>query len=191
MKTKAVFKILREHLEPVLTPLKFGPLKDSTGQNLAWSRPAGGRKHETVWCQIDKWPWDQWIGSKFTVEFQHAGTRDIGAMRGKRARIGDLLNAREKREISEYQNRVIARCRVPSPAEFRASYAMDVSEDDPALAVYREACTPVKYSGRKHYDIWLRIMDADDIVLWGEYLARWIPGALTRFAALQGEEYLW
>ena len=62
MKTRAVFRILSGKVKPALLPLGFSPLKDPTGQVSAWTRSLAKKSYQTVWCQIDKNPWDLWIG---------------------------------------------------------------------------------------------------------------------------------
>ncbi len=58
MKTREVFRVLRQHVEPPLVDLGFEPFKDPSGLFLVWTRPRKGRKFETVACQADKWGWD-------------------------------------------------------------------------------------------------------------------------------------
>lgn len=63
-----------------------------------------------------------------------------------------------------------------------------VTEGDILLAHYPEMCRPVKYTQGRYHDIWLRVFDAEDVALWGEFLSCWLPGALERFARLNPED---
>jgi hypothetical protein len=192
MKPREVFRTLRQKLEAVLLPLGFSRSKDPAGQILAWTRPMGNKKYEAVCCQVDKWPWDPWIGSKFVVEFQHARGKEVGAINGaKRARLADLLTTGERREVEDRQNRIIAKFRVPSAAEYSKFMGFPVVDADLFLDEYREECRPVKYGKRRNEDIWLRILDEEDVQAWADFLASWLPGALERFAALKGEHFQW
>jgi hypothetical protein len=192
MKSREVFRILSGKIEPVLTPLGFTRLKDPTGQIVGWTRPLTKSKNETVWCQLDKSPWHPWIGSRFVVELQQARAKAAGAINGaKRARLADLLTAEERREVQARQNRVVKKFRVPSGDEYSEFMGFPVADPEPFLDEYREACRPVAYGGGRQQDIWLRVLDADDVTAWGEFLAGWLPGALGRFAALRGAEYGW
>ena len=192
MKTREVFQILSDELEPVLLPLGFSRIKDPAGQVIAWTRPLATKKYETVWCQIHKYPWDPWIGSKFLVEVQQARSKDAGAINGaKRARLADLLTKEERREVQTRQNRVIKKFRVPSGQEYCSIMGFAVADPDLFLDKYREACRPVKYGTNRHEDIWLRAFDAADITAWGEFLAGWFPGALGSSQALKGDEFKW
>lgn len=192
MKTREVFRILSGSLEPALLPLGFSRLKDATGQTLAWTRTCAGRKHETVWCQMDKNAWDPWIGSKFVVEFQQARHKEPGAINGsKRARLADLLTEGERRAVQARQNRVIKKFRVPSATDYSRFMGFPVGNPDLFLEEYRQACRPVKYKDGRHDDIWLLVCNAADVTAWSEFLAGWLAGALERFAKLKGEEYQW
>jgi hypothetical protein len=189
MKTREVFRIVRRYLDCPLTELGFSTLAH-TGAVLPWSRRLDERQHETVWCQIDKWPWDPWLGSKFTVEFQCADTPDAGAAgNAKRARLGDLLDANARKAVQDLQNAVIAKLRVPTHEEYNGH--MGFAADEFALAAYRDACQPVSYTRGRVGDLWLRIFDAEDVDLWGAFLAEWIPQGLTVFEMLEGDESAW
>src|SRR5262245_32191609 len=157
MKTREVWRILSCKLEPTLVSLGFSRLKDQAGC-LVWTRPLGNKRHETLWCQMDKWQWDPWIGSQFVVELQHSRQKEAGAMRGKRARLGDLLTRDERRTVQLRQNRVIKKFRVPSQKEYNRAMGFPASLDAGIfLDEHREACRPVRYKGGEHVDIWLRV----------------------------------
>src|SRR5437660_3634840 len=123
MKTREVFRILREHVGPPLLDIGFAPFKDdSSGLFLVWTRPikGKGRRYETVACQANKWPWDPWVGSTFTLHMTRSSQRGNTALCKEYATLFELLTADEKREMQARQNAVIARCRVPTEAEYNA-----------------------------------------------------------------------
>ena len=179
MKTRDVFRILREVVEPSILPARFSVFKDCTGGFLIWTRPVGRGKYETISCQMDKWPWDPWTGSRFRVSMNRSSRRGNVALCKDQADMADLLTGEERREVQTLQNRVIVKCREPSKEEyndfmgFAAYNALTVRE-------YREKCAPVEYSDARHFDLWLRIVDADDVREWGRYLAAWLPKVLDR-----------
>src|SRR5262249_42859964 len=113
MKTREVFKILRERIESPLLDLDFEPFKDPSGLFLIWTRRRKGRKFETVACQADKWEWDPWRGSKFGVLMTRSRQRGNVALCKEFATMWDLLSADDKPQMQEQQNRVIVKCRVP------------------------------------------------------------------------------
>jgi hypothetical protein len=140
--------------------------------------------YETVWCQMDKWPWDPWIGSQFVVEFQHARSADVGAIdSAKRARWAYLLTEDERRVVQVRQNRVIAKIRVPSAAEYNEFMGFPVPNAGLFLEKYEQACRPADYSGGRAQDIWLRVLGREDVEMWAEFLASWLPRGFERFAA--------
>lgn len=192
MKTRDVFRVLRTHLESVASPQGFAPLKDARGLFLAWTRRLESGRHLSFWCQMNKSAWNNWTGSRFTVEFQEAETCEIGAGKGaKRTRIGPLLTAAELSELQDKQNAVIAKHRVPSAQELSEFMGFPIDENDFVFEQYRDACRPVDYSLREHNDIWFFVHDAQDVEQWGRYLADWLPGGIQRFAELEGEEFTW
>jgi len=184
MKTREVFQVLCKQLEPILLPMGFSRRKDHTGHNLPWTRLLSEQTYETVWCQMDKWPWDPWIGSQLVVEFQHAPSTDVGAINSaKRARWAYLLTEDERREVQVRQNRVIAKIRVPSAAEYSEFMGFPVPNGDLFLEKYEQACRPADYSGGRAQDIWLRVLGPEDVQMWAEFMAGWLPKGFERFAA--------
>jgi hypothetical protein len=184
MKTREVFRILCKQLEAVLLPMGFSRIKDTTGLILPWNRLLGTGRYETIWCQMDKWPRDPWIGTQFLVEFQRAPTMESGAIKAtKRTRWADLLTEDERCEVQDRQNRVIAKLRVPSVDEFNEFMGFPVPEGKLYLEKHRMACRPVEYGGRRLLDIWMRVFDRADVEMWAEFVARWLPTGLERFAA--------
>src|SRR5262245_60471239 len=120
MKTRQVFRILRDQIEPPLQTMGFSPFKDNSGRFLIWTRPWNIGKYETVSCQIDKWPWDPWIGSRFRVAMNrspHEGNTDLCR---EQAMMFDLLVPKEKREVQERQNKVINKRQIPDEASYNA-----------------------------------------------------------------------
>jgi hypothetical protein len=181
MKTREVFRILRGHVEPPLRELGFEPFKDPAGLFLIWTRPRKGKKYETVACQVDKWGWDPWKGSMFQVLLTRSRHRGNVALCREFAEMWDLLTAAEKREIEAVQNKVIARSRVPTEAEYNAHMGLPLYSER-EMRPYREAQEPVDLSRRPFAGLWLRFTDADDLEAWAHFLAAWLPQALEREA---------
>jgi hypothetical protein len=190
MKTREVFKVLRRHVEPPLEELGFEPFKDPSGVFLIWTRPRKGRKYETVACQVDKWGWDPWRGSRFQVFMTRSGRRGNVALCREFAPQWDLLTADERREVEGQQNRVVARSRVPTEDEYNAHLGFVVYSDR-EMRPYREACIPVDLSCRPAEDLWLRFTDADDLEAWGRFLAAWVPRVLARDAEADWGVFGW
>ena len=181
MKTREVFRLVRGIVEPPLAAVGFSHVKEATGQFLVWSRPQKPRKHETVYCQIGKWEWDPWFGSSFRVGMTRSLRRGDVALCREWVTMFDLLTKKEKREVQDLQNQVIAKIRLPSKAEYNAfmgfpAYSATMMEE------YRAKRLAVKYSGAAYVDLWLQITDRDDVNGWGQYLAAWLPRMLSRVA---------
>ena len=188
MKNRDVFKTFRQHIDPVASELGFNA-QSNTGTDLPWIRKLDNRRHEIVWIQMDKWPWDAWMGSKFTVNFQNARSPKIGLSRGtKLCRIGDLLKGNYKRDAERIQNEAISKIKVPTGKQYKAE--MGFESDEFILDEYREQSQPVKF-GKNLGDLWLRIVVPEDVTSWAIFLSDWLPKALSDFAKLDGDQYMW
>jgi hypothetical protein len=182
MKTRDVFRVLRQQVEPSLLDMGFEPFKDPSGLFLVWTRPRKGRKFETVACQADKWDWDPWRGWQFDILITRSRHRGNVALCREFAEMWDLLSADEKREIEATQNKVIAKCRVPTEAEYNAHFGFPAYTKTGTPRVYSEACTPVDLSRRPFGGLWLRFLDVEDLEKWAGFLSAWIPRVLARDA---------
>lgn len=191
MQNRGVLRLLRTHLEPVLLPLGFSRSKGRAGNSVAWFRPSKKRRFETIWCQMDEWPFDPWIGTCFTLEFQQAGRAEPGMVQNaKRARLPPLLTAQDRQRITGMLNGVVQRCRIPSVKEYSAYAGWDVSGEEFFSDVYRDACRAAKRLTAKD-DVWFRFLDENDVHDWGVFLAGVLPSALERFEKLDGDDYRW
>jgi hypothetical protein len=181
MKTREVFRVLRETLGPPLAELGFEPFKDPSGLFLIWTRPRKGdsRKFETVACQADKWGHDPWRGSRFQVFMTRSGRKGNVALCREFATMWDLLAEDERPEVERLQNRVAAKSQVPTEAEYNAHLGF-AAYSDREMRPYREACAPVDLSSCAVRGPWLRFLDADDVEAWGRFLAAWVPHVLAR-----------
>jgi hypothetical protein len=181
MKTRDVFGVLRETVEPPLADLGFAHVKDPSGVFLIWSRSLKPKRFKTVACQIDKWGWDPWLGTRFTLQMSRSGRRGNVALCKSFVTLAELLTPEEKRAAQDLQNTVIAKLRVPDEAEFNAhkgyaAYCEFLIRD------YRAACVPEDLSSPLRTGLWLRVLDADDVRAWGNFLADLVPRVLTRDA---------
>jgi hypothetical protein len=190
MKTREVFRVLREHIGPPLLEMGFEPFKDSSGLFLIWTRGLKERRFETVACQADKWEWDPWRGSNFGVLMTRSRHRGNIALCKEFATMWDLLTAEEKREMEQQQNKVIAKCRVPTEAEYNAHLGF-AGYSPSAMRVYREACLPVDLSCHQPTGFRPRFLDAEDLQQWAQILAVWISRALVRDAEADWSVFGW
>jgi hypothetical protein len=190
MKTREVFRVLRQHVEPPLLDLGFEPFKDPSGLFFVWTRPRKGRKFETVACQADKWGWDPWRGSRFQVLMTRSRQRGNVALCREFAEMWDLLTADEKPPVEAVLNKVIGKSRVPTPGEYNAHLGFPAYTES-GMRVYREACAPVDLSRRPFDGLWLRFVDAGDLEAWAEMLSAWVPRALARNAEADWSVFGW
>lgn len=186
MKNRDIFKILRQHVDDPASKLGFESQRNTT-TDVTWVRKRSGR-YDVVYCQLDKWAWDPWAGTKFTVNFQNSKKPGIGVSSGtKFARVGDVLRGKYKKAAEQIQNAAIAKIRVPSADEYEEEMGF---ADDFLLDEYKELSKPERF-GRKRDDLWLRIVDADDAREWAEFIGAWLPNGLDQFDKLDGDEFIW
>jgi hypothetical protein len=190
MKTREVFRVLRERLGPPMAELGFEPFKDPSGLFLVWTRPRKGRKFETVACQADKWGWDPWRGSRLTALMTRSRQKGNVALCRESATLWDLLSPDERPEFEAAQNAVAARCRVPTEAEYNAHHGFPAYTAT-GMRVYREACQPADLSRHQPEGLWLRFIDAEDLERWADILAAWIPRVLERDAEADWGVFGW
>jgi hypothetical protein len=190
MKTRELFRVLRQHVEPPLQELGFEPFKDPSGLFLVWTRSRKGRKFETVACQADKWGWDPWRGSQFQVLLTRSRHRGNVALCREFAEMWDLLIADEKREVEVVLNQVIAKSRVPTEAEHNAHLGFNAFTEAEKRS-YREACAPVELSRRPFDGLWLRFVDDRDVEAWAVWLSAWVPRVLARNAEADWSVFGW
>jgi hypothetical protein len=120
--SRRVYAIAREVVGPLAKDLGF----KRGNSMLSWTRPQGS-EHLTFWFQVSQFGWSRYTGSQFTVEFQLWTRPEVGASL-QRARLPELLNAREREEVRQRQNLVIGRLVRPpqSYIEWLGSASIDV-----------------------------------------------------------------
>jgi len=181
MKNKQAIQILKDHLLPVFESLGFETPVIQAGKYLTWRKEE--QLHTLAFCcQLDKWPWDPWIGSRFVVEW----TEETNDKIIKRARFADVANQQELDEVSELQNSVIAKFHIPTKEEYSEKVGVQVQDDAFFLDRYEDACQLVKYQKDRRSDIWFRYLQKNDVELWALFLARWISSAESRFLSFTG-----
>jgi len=114
MKNRQVFKIIRNRLDPWFSDRGFVPAHDPYHRGLTgWSRPHGSR-HLNVWCHGDKWQFDPFTGSQFTMEFEVSPQLIPGHSSFEhRDRFPRLLTEDERRSMLDRHNAVVGKLRRP------------------------------------------------------------------------------
>jgi hypothetical protein len=168
MKSTEVYGLLKRELDPVMKSAGFRRARAL----LSWSRPHGDR-HIVVWCQASRDGWDDCAGSKFVVEFQLSREAIVGADPSRRARIGRLLDDRDRDAARSLQNAVISRLRRPAPSHPKLHVSENVTK------WYLASFEPVREPYAAGHDIWFRYASADDVLNWAKFIAEHI-GACVR-----------
>ena len=179
MKNKLVIQILKDHLLPVFESLYYETPDNYSGKYLTWRKEVEHRKL-VFCCQLDKWPWEPWIGSRFVVEW----TEETNDRIIKRARFADLANQQELDEVSTLQNSVIAKFHIPSKEEYIEKVGVQLQNDAFFRDRYEDACQLVKYQKDRLTDIWFSYIQKNDVEHWAQFLARWASSAESRFLNL-------
>jgi hypothetical protein len=104
VKADAVYKVVREVLQPLCKQLSFIRIG-----SLGWTAQTSESEHFTFWFQLSRDGWDDHAGSSFVVEFQRAPSPTPGALGlgTRRNRIGDLLSKEDRALVTPMQNDVV------------------------------------------------------------------------------------
>ena len=164
MNSRDVYAALRAHLAPTFKAAGF----KRANAMLSWARPQRARQL-VVWCQVSQAGWDDYVGSKFVVEFQVSDEPVVGAKSIFRRRFGKMLDAEEREEVRGLQNQVIASLRSPpsnhpmlrAPEKVRTWY----------LDQFKRIDRP--YSDQD--DIWFRYAKDEHIATWADLIIRKLP----------------
>jgi len=169
MKSAEVYGTLRAHLTPVFQAAGFKRAKAM----LSWARRQGDR-YLVVWCQVSQDGWDDYAGSKFTVEFQLSDEPTVGAHSIRRQRFPKMLDDNAREEIRTIQNSVIASLRY-LPAHHPA---LHISET--ARTWYLEKFRNIDQPYSERDDIWLRYGREEHVAAWAHFIIRNLPACLKQ-----------
>lgn len=164
MKSTEVYAILRNRIAGELKSLGFKREKAF----LSWSRHYGDL-YSVLWCQVSQDGWDEYAGSRFTVEFQRSAESVVGSVTKRRERIGKLLSRIQREEIRRMQNDVIANLR--RPPKDHPFLAVSPDANKWYLAKFKQDDTPYP----ENHDIWFRYARVADVEGWAAFLAKVIP----------------
>lgn len=169
MKSTEVYRIARQVLAPWCKEHGFRRTK---GGVRGWYKPIG-EKFIVFWFQVSQDGWDEYAGSKFTVEFQISDEPVIGAGEpNQRWRLPKFLNEDELEAVRGMQDAVIAKLEKPSRSYFIFQLADDVVSW--YLAKFERVIEPY----RRTDDIWLRYKDEEDVERWAVFVKGKLPGVV-------------
>ena len=80
----------------------------------SWYRPHRDL-HIVFWFQVSQDGWDDYEGSKFTVEFQLSAEPIVGEVSSFRQRLGQFLDDSSREEVRKIQNGIICSLTPPPP----------------------------------------------------------------------------
>jgi hypothetical protein len=176
MKPRELFKVLRKHLDPWLTEQGFAQASDPYHRGgVGWTRPRGAN-HLNIWCLNNKWPFDPFLGSEFTIEVEISPQAIPGFAPLQRfGRLHQLLGEDDRRAMLERHNAVVAKLRQPSdeeyervvgvpPFDFRGSFAKK----------FASRVAPIE-----NEDFWMRYYDSDDATLWAKFILETMDRAIA------------
>jgi len=175
MKSVEVYGVIREFIGPWCKTAGF---RRGSGGMLSYFRPTANG-FETFWFQCDKWGWDRYSGSQFTMEFQRGDDHRPGAG-VLRVRIARLLTAVELEQAQVLQNLVIGRLHRPPPDHAAYTLGPELQE------TYLEQFEPIRRPWTAGDDIWLKYFATEDVRQWASFLAPLMTSLVERFAAVRG-----
>lgn len=158
MKSREVYAVLASHLGPAFQAAGF----KRTRTMLSWVRPQRAN-YLVVWCQVSQDGWDEYVGSKFTVEFQLSDEPVVGVHHRHRQRLPTMLTCEEREELRTIQNAVISSLRHPP-----ASHPM--LESDVVRKWYLKRLRTIDQPYRDRDDIWFRYASEAHLIAWAEFI---------------------
>jgi hypothetical protein len=147
MKSTEVYSLLRHQLAGELKSLGFRREKSF----LSWSRHKDNL-YTVLWCQVSQDGWDEYAGSKFTVEFQRSAESVVGSRYIQRKRIGKLLS--------------VASLRKPPKNHPVLSVSPELTKS--YLAKFEQDLDPYA----RTQDIWFRYARPEHVDAWAAFLIR-------------------
>jgi hypothetical protein len=168
MKSNEVYGLLKHRLAGELKSLGFTREKSF----LSWSRH-NDNLYTVLWCQVSQDGWDEYAGSKFTVEFQRSAEPVVGSRSIQRKRIGKLLSGLQREEIRGTQNKVIASLRKPPKNHPFLSVSPDLTKS--YLAKFEQDPDPYPPT----QDIWLRYAKPEHVDAWATFLVGAMPQCIV------------
>ena len=173
MQSTEAYRVVREVVGPWCRVQGFRRTKSAFP---GWYKPVTDR-FLVFWFQCDKRGWDNFAGSKFTVEFQLGSEPGIGTMRvgENRKRLPQFLDNKELEKMREIQNNVILRLRRPPSNHPALHISPEIS------AVYLEKFKPDTKPYKSSDDIWLRYYTDRDVKRWAEFVLAQLPLIVARF----------
>jgi len=123
MYSTEVYKILRELFAPWCKDHGF---KRTKGGLLGWYRQIGN-EYLVFWFQCWTNGWDEYAGSKFTIEFQLANKPIIG-VGSNRKRLPALLDRPHLEQVRQIQNEVISKMSPPNNDYFVLHISPEVTK---------------------------------------------------------------
>jgi hypothetical protein len=164
MKSTEVYATLKADLAPAFKAAGFKRAKGL----LSWARRRDDR-YLVAWCQVSQSGWDDYAGSRFTVEFQLSDEAIVGTSAVHRQRFSSMLSDGGREEMREIQNRVIA-C-LPTPPASHPLLHISAAVRAYYLKSFQRTDQP--YSERE--DVWLSYRSTEDVNAWAQFIIRNLP----------------
>jgi hypothetical protein len=171
MKSDEVYKLLKSEVGPWFKAAGFKRAKNM----LSWYR-SHGEDFVVIWFQVSQDGWDEYAGSKFTMEFQKSSTAVVGAGRSRK-RISCFCSASEREAIRLIQNGIVRSLEIPPKSHFAFHVSPQVTE------WYKEKFLSESTPYQESHDIWFRYSKPDHVLSWGKYLVAKLPDCVSAVEA--------
>lgn len=172
--SKDVHTLLRRALAPVVKPLGYRQTPGASGCTLTLEQ-AGS--FQTMWVQVEKCGWTQWLGSAFTLEFQWDDNPDKGAGGDARTRWSGLCTADDLAVAKDLQQSVSESAQPLPELQADEVSVQDFLSEQERLDHLGQVAEPY-WPG---LDIWCRYRDPEHVQRWASFFAERLPAMLDRF----------
>ncbi len=171
MKSTETYRVIREILSPWCRSHGFKRTKSGMA---GWHRPIDNT-FLSFWFQCSMDGWDDFVGSKFIIEFQLSDKPVIGTGQ-VRVRLPQVLDVTQLEQVRKIQNDIISGLRPPS-GDY---YVLHISPEVREWYLDKFKLITLPYTNTS--DIWLRYKSEMDVRRWAEFLLIHLPSILSRFA---------
>lgn len=154
---------------------KANEFKRTQGGMLGWYKPYGDR-FVTFWFQCSQDGWNEFAGSKFTVEFQVGSDPRPGTPAVVCQRLGFLLDPDQLESLKHVQNEVISKLKKPGSDYFMLQMEQRVRD------WYLSKFDLLPVAPLSKGDHWLRYHDPGDIQRWAAFVLSALPGVFKQVA---------
>lgn len=195
-KSKKPFASLSPLLESTFRELGFERVLDRKSTfaetwGTSWLKSLGTEAHCSIGLQLNKWGYDRWYGSDFTINFRRTTIAYPELPRRETGiRWYNLTNACERKKAEAIKISICSRYHAPGPKELATEAPWILQSEhrdllDIELSKQQDRLKKLLLPWNTGADAWMPFQDESDLAKWAQFLNVWLPIAIERFLSLE------